>query len=80
MKKIDQKKAQSLKEEMIEYTWQYLTKHCYKCTPEMKRLCHCIELHRSRAGIKERHCDKLQRARAAKFKGRMKQLMGEVMK
>ena len=55
----------SIKDEMIQYNWDYRKKICVKCT-DQKRL-DCRKYNNFRDGIPETHCRNLINARTKKF-------------
>ena len=67
---------QVLGDESIEYNWKYRQRICVKCPIEtQKKLeCHKVDNYRIVSGveIQETHCSKLEKARANKFRSRVK--------
>lgn len=68
-----------LGEEVIEYNWKYRSKICSKCplSEQKRRSCVRFDNYRMIKGveIQESHCNKLENARANKFRNRMKSLL-----
>ncbi len=62
------KQGISLKEEMIDFNWEYRNKICSKCPIEMQQKLQCMKFPNFKDGIQETHCKKLIQARTRKFK------------
>jgi len=67
---------QVLGDESIEYNWKYRQKICVKCPIETQKKLECYKVDNYRivsgVEIQETHCSKLERARANKFRSRVK--------
>lgn len=67
---------QVLGEECIEYNWNYRKKICVKCPIETQNKLECYKVDNYRMingeDIQETHCVKLEKARANKFRSRIK--------
>jgi len=57
-----------LKEEMLDYNWEYRKKHCFKCSPIEKSIHKCFEVNKFVNGVQETHCKKMIKARTQKFR------------
>lgn len=73
-------KGDQLKEELLEYNWQYRAKICTKCplAEQKRRDCFKVNNYRMIKGmrIQETHCNWLTKARTAKFRNRIMSFIG----
>ena len=67
---------QVLGDECIEYSWKYRQKICVKCPHETQKKLECYKVDNYRivsgVEVQETHCSKLEKARANKFRSRVK--------
>lgn len=70
-----QKKSRELKDEMLDYNWEYRKKVCAKCPIETQIRLNCHKIDNFKNGIQETHCKKLIRARTKKFRKKIDGLL-----
>lgn len=69
-------KWHELSEEVLDYNWKYRLKICSKCPLKTQQKLRCYKINNFKIikniRIQETHCSKMEKARANKFRNKMK--------